>query len=166
MTTIPLPLHLTIHFVLAVLIGYLVGRYFKKLWPGIIGGVLGGFFIDLDHILEYFLVFGPHFNLSDFLNGRQFLVSGQIHVWFHAWEYIPILLLIAWLCRKQKAVATFILALTLGGFIHLISDCRINNYPPRNYSLIYRYEVGFSAKHLLNAEQYAKYLKDRQEIGL
>jgi hypothetical protein len=166
MMPIPLPVHLSIHFILAVLVGYLIGYHYKKLWTGIIGGILGGFLIDLDHVLEYFLVLGPHFNLVDFFNGRQFLVSDQIHTWFHAWEYIPILLLVAWLCRRQKAVATFLLALTLGGFVHLVSDCLINNYPPRNYSLIYRYEVNFSTQKLLNADQYSKYLRDRSSIGL
>jgi hypothetical protein len=166
MATIPLPLHLLIHFALAALIGYLVGRPYQKIWPGIIGGILGGFLIDLDHFLEYFLVFGLHFNFLDFCNGQQFLVSGQIHIWFHAWEYVPILFLITWLCRRQKAVAACLLALTLGVFVHLVSDCLIDHYPPRNYSLIYRCEVNFSAAKLLDAEQYAKYLQDRKAIGL
>lgn len=164
--TLPLPLHLSIHFFLALLVGYLVGRYFHKPWAGLIGGLLGGFFIDLDHVLEYFLVFGPHFNLSDFFNGRQFLVSGQIHTWFHAWEYVPILAFIAWAVRRRPVFVAFFLALTIGVFVHLVSDCLINHYPPRNYSLIYRYEVNFAVDKLLNPEQYQKYLENRQAIGM
>ena len=166
MFVLPLPIHLSIHFLLAVLMGYLVGKKFNKISLGIIAGVSGGFFIDLDHILEYFLVYGPHFNLFYFLDGRQFLLSGQIHLWFHAWEYVPILLLIVWLVRCKKALSVFLLALALGAFVHIGSDCVINNYPPRNYSVTYRYSQNFSAKKLLNAPQYQEYLENRQHLSL
>ena len=62
----PLALHLGIHFALAVLSGYLLGSYFNNKKLGVIFGILGGFLIDLDHVLEYFLVFGPSFNLQYF----------------------------------------------------------------------------------------------------
>lgn len=163
---IPLPLHLFIHLFLSVLAGYLVGRFFNFRRLGIIAGILGGVLIDLDHVLDYFSVFGLRFNLGYFLEGRQFLVSDQIHTWFHAWEYIPVFLLIAWLFRRRRAVLAFILALTLGFFVHLVADSFINHYPFRNYSLLYRYQLNFSAPRLLDSEQYQKYLKDRQELGL
>jgi riboflavin transporter FmnP len=162
----PLPLHLAIHFFLAVLSGYLVGRRFNKIEIGIIAGILGGFFIDFDHILEYFLFFGPHFNLVYFLQGREFLLTDKIYIWFHAWEYIPILLFVAWLWRSKKTVATFILALTLAGAVHLVTDSFINEYQFRNYSLIYRQRIGFSASRLLNPAQYEKYRESRRELGL
>lgn len=162
-----LPLHLSIHFVLAILVGYAVGRHFKKIRLGIIAGVLGGFFIDFDHVLEYFLVFGPHFNLWMFFNGRQFLASDRIRLWFHAWEYAPIILLAAWLFwRKNKiSVATFLFALALGGFVHLMTDCVLNLYPPRNYSIIYRASQNFSTRQLLSPEQYREYLYDQKAVG-
>lgn len=162
---LPLPIHLFIHFSLAVLVGYLVGRRCRHLWIGIMAGICGGFLIDLDHVLEYFLVFGWHFNIIDFFNGRQFLTSSQIHTFFHAWEYIPVLLILAWLLRQKRVVFTFLIAFTLAGFVHLVSDCVINNYPPRNYSLIYRYSVGFSVPKLLNPQQYQKFLEDQKSLG-
>jgi hypothetical protein len=162
----PLPLHLFIHLAWALVAGWLVGRYFGYIRWGMIAGFIGGVLIDLDHVLEYFLVFGFHFNLGYFLQGRQFLVGNQIRIFFHAWEYLPILLLVAWLCRSKKVVMTFILALTLGIFVHLVADCWINEYPPQNYSIIYRYERHFAAPSLLNADQYQKYISDRQALGL
>jgi len=162
MEHLPLPLHLSIHFILAVLVGWLLGRRFNKPVLGIIAGLLGGFFIDLDHVLEYFLVFGPHFNLVYFLDGRQFLASNQVHIWFHAWEYAPILLLLAWLLRKKKAVMVFILVLTVGALVHLASDCVINQYPPRNYSLLYRWRVNFSVDQILSPEQYQEFLNQKK----
>ncbi len=166
MPLIPLPLHLFIHFSLAALIGYLVGRRFNRICLGIAFGIIGGFFIDLDHVLEYFLVYGFHFDLIYFLEGRQFLSSDKIHIWFHAWEYLPVLLLLSWFWRRQKAVLVILLALTAGAFVHLVSDCLINQYPPRNYSLIYRYMHDFSAQELLSPEQYQKYIRDRQYFGM
>ena len=163
---IPLPLHLAIHFILACLVGYLVGARFKKIWLGVVAGIIGGFLIDLDHILEYLLVYGWHFNITYFLEGRQFLTSGKIHIWFHAWEYIPLILIAARLLRPKKTIYVFLIALACGGFIHLVSDCLINQYPPQNYSLFYRYEKDFSAERLLSPTQYQKYIEDRQSFGI
>lgn len=157
----PLYIHLAIHFILAVLSGYAVGAYFKKPVTGLLAGVAGGFLIDLDHVLEYFLVFGWEFNIFSFLDGEQFLVSGLIRLWFHAWEYIPILVILAWLFRRQLYAKTIVLALVLGGSVHLLSDVMINNYPFRNYSLIYRYRQDFKAENLLNHDQYQEYLENR-----
>ncbi|MFA6194702.1 MAG: hypothetical protein WC719_03090 [Patescibacteria group bacterium] len=163
---ISLPLHIAIHFIIAVLAGLAVGFYFKKPWLGIIAGVMGGFLIDLDHVLEYFFIFGPHFDLSYFMEGRQFLISNKIILIFHAWEYIPILLGVAWLLRRRKNVSIFLLALTFGGIVHLVSDSFLNNYPPRNYSIVYRASNDFSASVLLNSEQQRWYDELRQELGL
>lgn len=165
---LPLPLHLSIHFLLAVLAGYFVGRHFKKISLGVTAGVLGGFFIDLDHILEYLLVFGTHFNLLYFFQGRQFLTSDKIHIFFHAWEYIPVIALAGWLFWKKKkiAAATFLLALATGVTVHLITDCIVNKYPPRNYSIIYRWHNDFSAKKLLSPEQYQKDEEHKFWLGI
>lgn len=159
-----LPLHIFIHFALAVLVGYFVGWHFKKIWLGIIAGILGGFLIDLDHILEYFLVFGPSFNLQYFIFGRQFLVSDQIHIWFHAWEYVPVVLLVAWLFRRKNkiGVTAFLFAFALGIAVHLVTDCVVNLYPPQNYSLIYRWSQDFSAPQLMSSEQYQRNLEQKQ----
>lgn len=164
--TIPLPLHLFIHFTLAYLVGLAIGLRFKELEIGIMAGILGGFLIDLDHLLEYFLFYGWHFNPLYFIEGREFVLTNQIHLWFHAWEYVPLVLLLAWLVRQRRAWAAFFVALALAGFVHLASDCLINNYPVRNYSLIYRYHVDFSAPQLLNPEQYQKYIESRAYFNL
>ncbi len=164
-----LPIHLSIHFLMAVLSGLAIGLYFRKEadWRlGLLAGVLGGFLIDLDHVLEYFFVFGLNFNLNKFLDGYQFLTSDKIFLVFHAHEYFPILLLASYLSRKKKALSIFLLALGFAGFVHLISDSFINNYPLRNYSIIYRASKNFSAPALLSIEQYANNLELKVELGL
>jgi len=162
----PLPLHLSIHFIVAILVGLLAGCYFKKMPLAIIAAVIGGFFIDLDHVLEYFFYYGPHFNLSYFLEGRQFLLSNHIYLIFHAWEYIPILLLIAYLLRKRRTLAIFIFTLCLAGSIHLVSDVFINGYPVKFYSISYRASQNFSTLKLISPEEYQKNLELKQKLGI
>jgi hypothetical protein len=162
----PLSLHLAIHFFSAILVGYLAGKHFKKIPLGIIVGICGGFLIDLDHILEYFLVYGPNFNLLYFIQGRQFLLSDKVHLWFHAWEYVPILLIFAYGFRKNKTVQTILITLALAGSVHLLSDSIINQYPLKFYSLIYRSEQGFSAEKLIGEANYQKNKESKLELGI
>jgi membrane-bound metal-dependent hydrolase YbcI (DUF457 family) len=162
----PLPLHLLIHFVLAVLVGFLIGKHCKKVELGIIVALAGGFLIDIDHLLEYFLVFGFNFNLEYFLEGREFLVSNQIHLWFHAWEYVILLLSLAWLFKKSKVLETILVVLAFSIFIHLLTDSLINHYQLKYYSIFYRQELNFAAEKLLSPEEYFKNLELKQKLGI
>ncbi len=162
----PLSLHLFIHFILAVLMGYLVGACFKDVRIGIIFGILGGFLIDLDHVLEYFLVFGPTLNLRYFFESRQFLASGRTRLYFHAWEYAPILLLGAVLLRKFKKVKVALVALALAGSLHLISDVIINDHYFNYYSISYRAKRNYSSELLLTPEQYSANQGLKLKLGI
>lgn len=163
---LPLWFHLSIHFTVAVLGGYLLGRYFKKPILGVIAGFMGGVLIDLDHVIEYFIIFGLNFNLSNFLNGYQFLVSDKIYLIFHGYELVVLLLILAYLLRKKTSLKIFIIILSISGFIHLVSDSVINNYPPKNYTYTYRAMNDFSAKNLLNESQYQKNIESKKNLGL
>jgi len=162
----PFSIHIFLHFLLALIIGYLAGRYFKRPWLCLLVALAGGFLIDLDHILEYFLIFGPHFNFYYFIQGREFLVSGRIYLLFHAWEWVLVLAGLGWLARKTKILKVVLLTLALAIAVHLISDCLINQYPPQFYSLGFRASQNFSAQKLLNPEQYQKNLELKSELGL
>lgn len=161
-----LTLHLFIHFILAVLTGYICGRVFKDIYLGLLAGLLAGFFIDLDHVLEYFLVFGPNFNLQYFLESRQFLLSDKIRLYFHAWELIPIFLAGAWFFRRRRKIKVFLIIFVLAGTVHLISDVIINNYTFKYYSLVYRYQQGYNAEKLLSPAAYELNQKYKQKLGI
>ena len=163
---IPLPLHIFIHFSMAVLTGYFCGKYFKNIFLGIIAGVLGGFLIDFDHILEYLLVYDWHFNLVHFFEGRQFLYSEKIHLWFHAWEYFPLLLLLAYFLRKYKKLKIFLITLAIAGAVHLLSDSVINIVPPKFYTLSYRASQDFSMKNLSSEEIYQLNMELKENLGI
>ncbi len=164
--SLSLPVHLLIHFSLAILSALFFAFAFKQFYWPILAGLLGGFFIDLDHVLEYFFVFGLKFNLYEFLNGYQFLTSDKIWLVFHAWEYFPIILLLVYLLRKKKVLALFLLTLAFSGLVHLVSDSYINNYPLKNYSIIYRAYKNFSAPELLRPHQWELNLKAKERLGL
>ncbi len=163
---LPLALHISIHFLMAVLSGLVFGLVFKRVWLGLIAGIIGGFLIDLDHVLEYFFVFGLNFNLVDFLDGLQFLTSDKIWLVFHAHEYFPILIFLAYLLRKKEALSFFLITLAFAGFVHLISDSYINNFPLRHYSIIYRASKNFSAPEILSPEQWERNLEIKEWLGL
>jgi len=162
----PLSLHLVIHFTLAVISGYLAGLHFKKIELGVLIGFLGGFLIDLDHVLEYLLVYGFHFNLIHFLQGRQFLISDEIHLWFHAWEYVPIFFLLALVFKKNKVLETILITLAFAMSVHLLTDSVINKYPLKFYSLLHRVEANFSARELMRPDDYQKNQETKIELGL
>jgi hypothetical protein len=146
----PLWLHLLTHFLLAVLVGLIFWRASKLFWLSLIAAIIGGFLIDVDHLIEYWIVF-HRFSWFGFLNGWQFLWSGKNYLIFHAWEYLPILLLGAFLLRRRQKIAVFLAVLAAAGFIHLVTDCFINQYSPKFYSLSYRFVYHFSAQDLLPA---------------
>jgi hypothetical protein len=156
-------LHLAIHFILSLIPGYIAWKIWHKPIPAIIAGVMGGFFIDLDHVIEYFIVFGLHFNYNYFIKGYQFVKSENAYLIFHAWEYVPLLLLLA-IFFKNKVFKTILFALAVGIFIHLCSDVILNKLPISFYSLNYRYIAGFHAEKILSGEDYARLMKDKAEI--
>ncbi len=162
----PLYIHLSIHFLLAVLVGYLCGSVFKQVRLGVVVGIMGGFLIDLDHVLEYFLVFGSTLNLQYFFESRQFLISEKIRLYFHAWEYAPILLLLAWIFKSKERLKLIFITLAFSGSIHLISDVFINQFYFRYYSLSYRYQQDFFSSRLLSTEQYQLDLDYKKKLGI
>lgn len=163
---LPLTLHISIHLLMAILSGLVFGLVFKRVWLGLIAGILGGFLIDIDHVLEYFFVFGLRFNLTDFLNGLQFLTSDKIWLVFHAYEYFPILIFFAYLFRKKEALSFFLITLAFAGFVHLVSDSYINNFSPKHYSLIHRASKNFSASEILSQEHWEEHSKIKSWLEL
>ncbi|MFZ4648251.1 MAG: hypothetical protein ACOYMB_01295 [Patescibacteria group bacterium] len=147
----PLWLHLSIHFLLAVLVGWIFWRASKFRCLSFIAAIMGGFLIDVDHIIEYIIVF-HRFSFYGFINGWQFLWSGKSYLIFHAWEFLPILLLLAYLLRRRQKIAIFLAVLAAAGAVHLATDCLINRYPLEFYSLDHRLLHRFSAQELIPAQ--------------
>ena len=113
----------------------------------IMAGLLGDFFIDLDHLIDYFLLFGASFHLDQFIKGTQFALSGKNYVFFHAYEY-PIILFIIARFIKQKVFKMCVLAFALGLLLHLIVDVNQNGMIIPAYSIIYRILHNFDLRYM------------------
>lgn len=160
-----LPVHLLIHFSLSLLVGIIVWRIYGKPLLSFLGAVVGGFFIDLDHVLDYFFAFGLNLNLVQFFSGMQFLKSDKMYLLFHGWEYV-LILLIATFFVKSEAVKTILLAIALGFFVHLCTDIVINEgMSVKGYSVVYRFKNNFEIEHIVTPEHYENHMKIRSKTN-
>lgn len=132
---------------------------------------IGGVLVDLDHLVDYVIAFGTSFDLNFFLKGYQFLKNDKIFVPLHAWEWIPLLLLLYILLKRQhlehrvkltKYIVTFLLAFTLGLSSHLFIDTFSNKLILHGYSIIYRALNNFEVEKLVTEEHYRIHLIDRK----
>ncbi|MFC1608862.1 hypothetical protein ACFL2R_00660 [Patescibacteria group bacterium] len=154
-----LPVHLLVHFTLALLVGWVVWKVYGKPLHSFLGAVAGGFFIDLDHILDYFFAFGFNLYLSQFFKGMQFLKSDKMYLLFHGWEYVLILIVFV-IIVKSRAVKAVLLGLAFGSFVHLCTDIVINEgMSMKGYSIMYRVSNDFEIEYIVTPEHYEKHMK-------
>lgn len=122
--------HELIHIILSVLGGLIVFRFYRN-WKVFIYSFLGGFFIDIDHLFDYFRYKKVFiFNLSEFEKGLFFKATNKVFVLFHGFEYAIILILVGLiliyfikkLSDKKLAAAWFMIVFGLSLFFHLCFD--------------------------------------------
>src|SRR3989338_7273878 len=124
-----------IHFVSA-LIGAVVFYFFTHNFSQSIILIFVALFIDVDHLIDY-CIYLKHskraFSFSYFLAGKYFHAQNRIYVFFHAWEYVLILLtfsLAGW--------GSLYGAIAAGLSIHYIVDTLTNNVTVDTYLLSVR----------------------------
>lgn len=156
-------LHLSIHVFFALLAGFIAFRIWRKPVVSFAGGILGGVFIDLDHLIDYFLAFGFNFKLDYFINGYQFLKSDKVYVLFHGWEYVIILMVIAVALRSLK-LKSLVFALAFGAFFHLSADVIINNASVKFYSIIFRAKNRFEIEKIVTPEHWREEHQMKRKI--
>lgn len=149
--------HLAIHFISGLIAGFIVWRIWKKPVLSYLLAILSSVFVDLDHLIDYFIAFGWNFKLDYFLRGYQFLENGKIYVLFHGWEYVAILVVLV-VVLKSKTAKSVILALALGLFFHISADVFLNDIPVKSYSIVYRIRNNFEIQRLVDSEHYQRYL--------
>ncbi len=117
---------------------YCYKKYKKYLSAALV--IMGGFFIDLDHLIDYFLNSGFGFNLMRFITGASYIASGRAFIIFHAWEWLLGLVLLGHVTKKQY----FFYSLALGMFLHLCLDQVTNSVGPFSYFMTFRLLTNFS----------------------
>lgn len=141
--------HLLFSFLLAIVFIIIANQYqlinLKSGQPLYLAGliVLAGVFVDLDHLLDFWLsrpdIF---FSIKAFLNTEYFInqVNKKIFVLLHSWEIALALFIV--LCYLNWPL--WFLALWLGIFWHLVLDHLFNKTVSTfGYFLLYRFVKKF-----------------------
>ena len=122
---------LTLHLIFTLLLAW----FFYKLkggwlWPAL--AILGGVFIDLDHLIDYFLYFGWTFDLKAFFK-HEYLASGRMYIIFHSVE----LAILVW---ALALVLPWAIPVASGMTLHLIIDISFSHSTnPLFASFIFRW---------------------------
>ena len=169
-------LHEFTHLTLSFLVGLTIWKISGNVYV-LPAALMGGFFIDLDHLLDYFLAFGAKFNLSYFLKGYQFLKTDKIYVLFHSWELVIFLFLtlpavscivalakMEALAKEGQMLQPLLLSFSLSLFLHLSVDVFTNNMKAQSYFLFYRINNNFELKTMVTKEHYKKHLKQKKQL--
>lgn len=162
-------LHELIHLSLSLFAGLIIWKKWHKHIGVFIAALLGGFFIDFDHLFDYFLAFGTRLNLSYFLKGYQFLKSSAMYVPLHSWELVLMLVFFVVFAYKYfglKTIQLLLLSFSLALFLHLIIDTTTNHVTIQGYSILYRMSHDFRLKDSITADHYQKYLEQKNKITI
>jgi len=160
-----LSLHLFLHVFSAFLVGVVVWKVWGKPLPSFAAAFCGGILVDFDHFIDYFLAFGWNFHLSWFASGYQFTKSDKMYVLFHGWEYVIILIILAFIF-KNKIFKSILLALGFGLFVHLCLDVVIDKVPIKSYFVSDRIKNNFEIEKLNTPEHYLKHLESKEKMQL
>ena len=169
-------LHELIHLLLSLLTAFAIVYIFKIKKMGgkfaiFLFSIFGGFFIDVDHLFDYFFAFGPRFRLDYFLKGLQFFKTSKLFVPLHSFEIVIIGIIfsiVIYFFRKQLAINNYLLTIifvfSLSLLFHLFFDICSNELPLKSYFFTYRLERNFDLKSLITADRYKNYLRIKKQI--
>ncbi len=139
------------HILFSFCAGFLAWKVYgvqgrKSILLALAAAFVSGILIDLDHLLDYILAFGLHFDLYTFLYNQQFVVTRKNYVIFHGFEYIALLGVSLWWAKK-KQTKMILFALLASMLFHLFVDMMIYAIPLKQYFLIYRIFNDFRMSH-------------------
>lgn len=132
---------ITLHCILTFLLAALIYSKTESVFYAVIF-IFAGIFVDLDHLIDYFLYAKKKFRLDEFLRCFQ-LKSGRVYIFLHSWE-LAFGALVAGMFSNSNALLIF--AAGLG--IHLAID-NIQRQNRLFYFLIYRFYKKFDVRILL-----------------
>jgi hypothetical protein len=143
-----------IHLSLCLIAG-IIAWLISRRWQVFIFALIGGFFVDADHLFDYFLYHKKLvFDFNEVMSGSFFPAAGKCYNLLHGFEYAIILLVfsavIFWFSRqrdvKDKFLPTVLLVLGLSLFFHLGFDTIHNKTKWQTYFVSYRIAHHFNIK--------------------
>jgi hypothetical protein len=130
------------------LLVFWISRSAAAAWACLVTGVL----VDLDHLADYVLEFGPRVRLHHFLGAFSEHLFRFVIVPLHGWEWVAAGLAAAWWLDWRPVACSALAAYTL----HMTMD-QIGNRPrPGAYFLTARILHRFASRFFLGEEEYAR----------
>lgn len=128
------------HIAVSALISGILYAIFKSMGLSI-ASFIAGVLIDVDHIIDYILAHGLHFDAGEFMDYFYKEKHQKITLILHGWELLIILLAAAILSGFNPIIAG-----TLVGYgHHIVSDVIYSKAPFCSYSIICRWKKGFDS---------------------
>ncbi len=122
---------------------------------------LTGVFLDIDHLLDYVINYGPRFKIKHFFTVFEFEAIENIYLFLHSWEFIVIYLALLWLI-DWKPVA---IGAVIGIVLHLLLDHFFNAHGKFAYFISYRLFHRFSGRHFYGEKEYHKRTERQKNKG-
>lgn len=125
------------HFIVSFMLSILYFYFTSSFWGAVLCFFVG-FFIDLDHLLDFWwhkrkIVFSKEF-FEDYS-----LKTGKTYVLLHSYELLFVFALLSYYLNWGLVAGGALLGMTA----HMIMDQVYNNVKPMSYFLIYRIAIGF-----------------------
>lgn len=131
------------HVALSTIISGILYAIFKS-WELSIASLIAGIFIDLDHLIDYFIEHGLDIHLKSFLPFFYEEKHNKITLLFHGWEWL-LCLGVATVLTKFKPWVTGVL---IGYGHHIVFDYFYSKTSVLTYSLIWRCKKNFDSQTL------------------
>jgi hypothetical protein len=121
----------------SLVISAAVYAYFRSV-PAAAASFVTGVFLDIDHILDYFINYGIKFDVRDFYDCCMQVKFDRLSLIFHSYELIALF----WAAIFLFSLGSLWKGMAIGATQHIIFD-QLFNRPPyslrrRRYFLIFR----------------------------
>lgn len=109
-------------------------------WPLAGSSLLAGIFMDVDHVFDYYREYGRPFNVRRFFEASYQREYQRIFIVFHAWEWLPLILLAVWWSGWNPWVA----GAAAGWLQHFLLDQLVNRPEKGGYFFLARAHQDFN----------------------
>lgn len=131
------------HIAFSTIISGILYAIFKS-WGLSIAAFISGIFIDLDHVVDYVIAHGLHFNVKGFFPFFYEEKHNKITLIFHGWEFLIFFAAAAWFTDFNLLVT----GVLIGYGHHIVLDFFYSKASFWSYSLIWRWKNKFDSKRI------------------
>lgn len=136
------------HIAISVLVSICVWMWFRSLGCAVIS-FAAGVFIDLDHVLDYYMNLGFTLNLKKMYDACHQMRLLRLYLVLHSYE----LLMLLWGSIFIFSLSHYWIALAIGLTQHMIVDQITNPIKRFGYFLSYRILRKFKREHVVYSRQ-------------